>query len=214
MSTPTPAIGQRWLSDAETELGLGMVIEVNPRTVTILFPKSEETRVYARQNAPLSRIRFNEGDAIQDTDGKHWTVSAVHERQFVLRYDVMDENGETATLAETKLSPNIQLSRPSERLLACQLDNNEWYELRVMALRAREKLARSPVAGLVGPRVGLIPHQFYIAHEVAQRMAPRVLLADEVGLGKTIEAGLIIHQQLLTGRAQRVLVLVPDSLQY
>jgi ATP-dependent helicase HepA len=214
MSTPTPAIGQRWLSDAETELGLGMVIEVNPRTVTILFPKSEETRVYARQNAPLSRIRFNEGDAISDTDGKHWTVSAVHERQFVLRYDVMDENGEASTLAETKLSPNIQLSRPSERLLACQLDNNEWYELRVMALRAREKLARSPVAGLVGPRVGLIPHQFYIAHEVAQRMAPRVLLADEVGLGKTIEAGLIIHQQLLTGRAQRVLVLVPDSLQY
>ena len=60
MSTPTPAIGQRWLSDAETELGLGMVIEVNPRTVTILFPKSEETRVYARQNAPLSRIRFTE----------------------------------------------------------------------------------------------------------------------------------------------------------
>jgi ATP-dependent helicase HepA len=39
-----------------------------------------------------------------------------------------------------------------------------------------------------------------------------VLLADEVGLGKTIEAGLIIHQQLLTGRASRVLILVPDSL--
>ena len=39
---------------------------------------------------------------------------------------------------------------------------------------------------------------------------PRVLLADEVGLGKTIEAGMIIHQQLLTGRASRVLVLVPQ----
>ncbi|MDO8329208.1 MAG: RNA polymerase-associated protein RapA [Fluviicoccus sp.] len=214
MSTPTPAIGQRWLSDAETELGLGMVIEVNQRTITILFPKSEETRVYARQNAPLSRIRFAQGDSIVDTDGAEWTVSSVVERQFVLRYEVMNADGHTTTVAETKLSPNIHLSRPSERLLACQLDNNEWYELRVMALRAREKLAHSPVAGLVGPRVGLIPHQFYIAHEVAQRMAPRVLLADEVGLGKTIEAGLIIHQQLLTGRAQRVLVLVPDSLQY
>src|SRR5690606_39161327 len=51
-----------------------------------------------------------------------------------------------------------------------------------------------------------------IASEVAERHAPRVLLADEVGLGKTIEAGLIIHQQLLTGRAGRVLILVPDSL--
>jgi len=214
MSTPNPAIGQRWLSDAETELGLGMVIEVNPRTVTILFPKSEETRVYARQNAPLSRIRFVEGDTLTDTDNKEWTVTAVIERQHVLRYEVVDADGQTAALAETRLSPNVHLSRPSERLLACQLDNNEWYELRVMALRARDKLAHSPVSGLVGPRVGLIPHQFYIAREVASRLAPRVLLADEVGLGKTIEAGLIIHQQLLTGRAQRVLVLVPDSLQY
>ena len=39
-----------------------------------------------------------------------------------------------------------------------------------------------------------------------------MLLADEVGLGKTIEAGLILHQQLLTGLAKRVLIVVPDSL--
>ena len=214
MSISTPAIGQRWLSDAETELGLGMVVEVNPRTVSILFPKSEETRVYAKQNAPLSRIRFNVGDTINDTDNKTWLVTGVQERQFVLRYEVQDAAGKQSSFAETRLSPNIQLAKPCERLLACQLDNNEWYELRVTALRAREMIAKSPVAGLVGPRVGLIPHQFYIAHEVGQRLAPRVLLADEVGLGKTIEAGLIIHQQLLTGRAQRILVLVPDSLQY
>ncbi|OZB13028.1 MAG: RNA polymerase-binding ATPase, partial [Marinobacter sp. 34-60-7] len=57
-----------------------------------------------------------------------------------------------------------------------------------------------------------MPHQIYIAHEVARRHAPRVLLADEVGLGKTIEAGLILHYQLQTGRARRVLIVVPDSL--
>ncbi|MCF5223164.1 RNA polymerase-associated protein RapA, partial [Pseudomonas syringae] len=44
--------------------------------------------------------------------------------------------------------------------------------------------------------------------------APRVLLADEVGLGKTIEAGLVIHRQLLSGRANRVLILVPENLQH
>ena len=46
------------------------------------------------------------------------------------------------------------------------------------------------------------------------RYAPRVLLADEVGLGKTIEAGLILHQQLLLERARRVLIVVPESLMH
>jgi len=64
----------------------------------------------------------------------------------------------------------------------------------------------------MGSRTNLLPHQVYIASEVGQRHAPRVLLADEVGLGKTIEAGMIMHQQLLTGRASRVLVLVPPTL--
>ncbi|MCK5880260.1 MAG: RNA polymerase-associated protein RapA, partial [Sinobacterium sp.] len=57
-----------------------------------------------------------------------------------------------------------------------------------------------------------LPHQLYIAKRVAERAAPRVLLADEVGLGKTIEAGLILHHQLITGRAERALIIVPDSL--
>ena len=47
---------------------------------------------------------------------------------------------------------------------------------------------------------------------MASRYAPRVLLADEVGLGKTIEACLILHQQINRGRASRVLIIVPDAL--
>ena len=58
----------------------------------------------------------------------------------------------------------------------------------------------------------LIPHQLYIAHEVSNRQSPRVLLADEVGLGKTIEACLILNRLLVCGRANRVLILVPGSL--
>jgi ATP-dependent helicase HepA len=68
------------------------------------------------------------------------------------------------------------------------------------------------VAGFLGARISLVPHQLSIASEVANRFAPRVLLADEVGLGKTIEACLILHRLILTGRAERVLILVPDAL--
>jgi ATP-dependent helicase HepA len=63
-----------------------------------------------------------------------------------------------------------------------------------------------------GARTALLSHQLYVAANVGGRFSPRVLLADEVGLGKTIEAGLILTQQLQRQRAQRVLVLVPETL--
>lgn len=212
------AIGQRWLSDTETELGLGVLIDVDERSVSILFPKSDETRVYARSNAPLSRIIFNANDELQDQEGIYWTVESVEDRHGVVRYHVVrtleDGSEERKALNETRVGASIQLSKPLDRLLASQIDYKEWYDLRIEALLMQANMQSSPLRGLIGSRVGLIPHQLYIAHEVGQRFAPRVLLADEVGLGKTIEAGLIMHQQLKTGRSERILILVPDSLQY
>jgi len=63
------AVGQRYLSDTESELGLGVVIDVDDRCVHILFPQSEETRVYAKNSAPLSRVVFKIGDSIADQQG-------------------------------------------------------------------------------------------------------------------------------------------------
>jgi len=205
------AVGQRYLSDTESELGLGVVIDVDDRCVHILFPQSEETRVYAKNSAPLSRVVFKVGDSIYDQDGKSYTVNAVDEVMGVLKYGVDEhERG----IMETRLAANITLAKPLERLLAGRIERGDWYELRQDILRMQSALAGHPLKGLMGARVDIIEHQLYIAHEVGKRIAPRVLLADEVGLGKTIEAGMIIHQQLLTGKAERVLILVPDSLQY
>src|SRR5690606_2526129 len=123
-----------------------------------------------------------------------------------------DAPDERIPVPEIRLSHRLDLSGASDRLFAKQLDKNGWFELRHAALAARAHAERSRVQGLLGPRIDLIPHQLYIAHQVASRYAPRVLLADEVGLGKTIEAGLIIHQQLVTHRARRVLIVVPPAL--
>ena len=116
------AIGQRWLSDTETELGLGVLIDVDERSISILFPKSDETRVYARNNAPLSRIIFNVKDEVQDQEGVKWIVESVEDRHGVLRYDVVRslENGEQErkSLNEPRIGEQIQLSKPLERLLA------------------------------------------------------------------------------------------------
>ena len=204
--------GQRWVSNAELQMGLGTVMKVEHRTVTMLFLATGDIRTYARQTAPLSRVRFVPGDTILDHEGRGLRVESVSEQEGLLTYHGIDEDGRPVRLEEGKLSNFIQLNRPGERLFSGQIDRDAWFELRYQSLQQLNRLAHSDLYGLVGCRTSLIPHQLYIAHEVANRYAPRVLLADEVGLGKTIEAGLILHHQLLTERASRVLILVPESL--
>ena len=199
--------GQRWISDSEPELGLGSVLRLSAQTVTIVFPASGETRQYARDNAPLRRVRFRAGDTIHSHEDEALQVLAVTERNGLLHY----RHGQ-GELCETLLSDAISFNKPEDRLLAGQLDPTEVFDLRLAALQHQHQRRRSPVRGFVGGRIDLIPHQLHIAAEVSGRLQPRVLLADEVGLGKTIEACLVLHRLILTGRAQRVLILVPDSL--
>src|ERR1022692_630810 len=199
--------GQRWISESEPELGLGSVRRVTPRTVTIAFGASDETREYARDNAPLRRVRFRVSDSIKSQTNTLLMVQSVSERAGLIFYQ-----GDGKELCETELSDAISFNQPGERLLAGQLDPTEVFDLRATALQHQHRRRKSRVRGFVGGRIELIPHQLYIASEVAARLAPRVLLADEVGLGKTIEACLILHRLILTGRAQRVLILVPESL--
>lgn len=206
--------GQRWISDTESDLGLGTVMAVDGRTVTVLFLASGETRTYARSSAPLSRVQFGKGDVVASHEGWALTVERAEERNGLLTYIGRNEEGELVELPEGQLDNFLQFSKPQERLFASKIDADRWFFLRHETLSHAHHLAQTPVAGLCGARTSLIPHQLYIAHEVASRHAPRVLLADEVGLGKTIEAGLILHQQLFTGLAKRVLVVVPAALLY
>ncbi len=204
--------GQRWICDAELSLGLGTVMSCDIRSVTILFLSCGETRTYSKQSAPLSRVSFAPGDLIPSHDGWKMRIKSLQVDEGVITYLGEDEAGEATELHESQLDNFIQLNRPADRLFNGQLDASKLYQLRCETIHHQYRQARSPLQGLTGARTTLIPHQLYIAHEVANRYAPRVLLADEVGLGKTIEAGLILHQQLLTERAQRVLIVVPESL--
>ena len=212
MSVFTP--GQRWVSDGETELGLGTVLSLDDRAVVLLFPASGETRHYALRNAPLTRVRFTPGDSISHHEGWQLTVSDVSEVDGLLVYQGLREDGSPAEFAETMLDNFIRFRLASDRLFASQTDPLPWFSLRHETLRHHCRIQRSSLLGLAGVRTQPIGHQLHIAREVADRIAPRVLLADEVGLGKTIEAGLIIHRQLQTGRARRVLIVVPENLQH
>ncbi|MDP0563030.1 MAG: RNA polymerase-associated protein RapA [Candidatus Endonucleobacter sp. (ex Gigantidas childressi)] len=205
-------LGQRWVSDTEIEQGLGTVITLDARMVTLLFSATGESRTYSINNAPLSRVQFDRGDKAESREGWVMTVTKVTEKAGIITYTGLRNDDQEQELVETDLDDCISFHKPQDRMLAGRIDNDNNYSLRYKTLLHNHRILRSPVRGLIGPRVSLIPHQLHIAREVSSRYAPRVMLADEVGMGKTIEAGLILHQQLISGRAHRVLIIVPESL--
>lgn len=209
------ALGQRWISDTESELGLGTVIALDVRTLTLMFPACEENRLYARSDAPITRVIFNVGDTIESHEG--WSLfveEVINEKEGTVTYigHRNDTGEDKVSLREIFLSHQTNFNKPQDKLFAGQIDRMDRFAFRYRALKNQYAQHKNPMRGLCGMRAGLIPHQLYIAHEVGRRHAPRVLLADEVGLGKTIEAGMIIHQQILSGRASRILIVVPESL--
>lgn len=204
--------GQRWISNTESELGLGLILEVNFNRVTVLFLACDEKRVYAVDNAPLTRVRFSIGDKIESVDDENLIVLNIAENAGILTYVCKNENEKTIELEEMDLNHHIQFNKPQDRLFTGQTDPNHWFSLRYQTWQYLQRHSKSPVKGLLGTRAALIPHQIFIAHEAANRAAPRIMLADEVGLGKTIEAGLIIHHRLINGLSRRVLIIVPESL--
>ncbi len=175
--------------------------------VGIAFPASGVERMYAKDTRVLKRARFREGESVTSREGKTLTVEGVEEREGLLFYV-----GGGVEICESELLDSASFSSPQDRLMSGLADPGENFDLRFKTLRTQNELRRSPLRGFTGGRVDLIPHQMYILHEVSARQSPRVLLADEVGLGKTIEACLIIQRLRSVGKAERIAILVPESL--
>ncbi len=201
-------VGQRWVSGSEPELGLGIVSDVTANRVSVLFLACDERRVYAYDNNPLTRVRFVVEDKIETENGVIGVITDVIEHDGRVRYQI----GDQLLIDEIELSSHLQFNKPQDKLFLGQAEAGRWFSLRYETWKHLHRLHTSNVKGLLGARAALIPHQLYIAHEVARREKVRVMLADEVGLGKTIEAGLILHHRLHMGLSSRLLVMVPESL--
>jgi len=205
--------GQRWISDTESDLGLGTVLEVEHRQITVVFLATGETRIYAKETAPLTRVAFMPGDLITSHEGWQLRIDKVHEEDGLLSYfGKREDTGKQTILVEAGLDNFLQFGTPRDRLFAGLIDGLRWFSLRRNVFEHRHQLAHSPVRGLMGARVAVLPHQIYIAVEALRRRHPRLLLADEVGLGKTIEAGMIVHGSIVNNQVSRVLIVVPPAL--
>ena len=166
------AAGQRWASEMEPELGVGIIDAVEGRKIRLRFPDSGLIRLYAAQSAPLRRVVFHPGDRVADEGGAALTITAVETEG-----DLMVYCGDGKRLREDRLAGILAFDTPKERIMAGQRDTSALFDLRRRVLEYRCRMAGSPAEGFVGGRVDLIPHQFAIADAVSRRRRPRVLLA-------------------------------------
>jgi ATP-dependent helicase HepA len=203
-------IGQKWISETEPELGLGHIEKVEMRTIYLNFPRTQEKRAYRTDNPPIKRYHVQSGQKAS-FNGESHLVEAYREDQGLIYYGISSGEISEIDLDDAEGSVTDLWSK----LLDLNLDDLESFELRQKARETLHQMQSSPVQGLLGARINLIPHQFFIAHNAcAEARLPRRLLSDEVGLGKTIEAGLIYHKLKATGRIHRTLILIPEALKH
>ena len=146
-------------------------------------------------------------------------VTAIEGRVLVVHFP---HTGTTLRLAATsdalvprRSSRPVQADRERsllERLAAGEIDDTEDFLTRLDILHLLASREASGLGSFLGGRVRLFPHQLHVAERATARMPVRWLLADEVGLGKTIEAALIMNRLLHTQKIERCLVVVPEAL--
>ena len=96
---------------------------------------------------------------------------------------------------------------PAVRWTASRTSPTAWTASRLQRIRQAGGLG-----SFLGGRIQIFPHQLYAAERACHSDPVRWLLADEVGLGKTVEACLILNRLLHTGRAERTLIVAPETL--
>ncbi|NCN27216.1 DEAD/DEAH box helicase family protein [bacterium] len=199
---------QRVVSENEPELGLGWIAQMEDRTVDVYFPKAQSTRRYAAANAPIRRFVFERGRKF-----------SVEGRSGLVIEEIRELDGFFLLQAEGVEYSEAQILGAQEGQGALDLfatgfvTSFEAYQLRQDLQELDFDYSTSDLKGLLGSRVQLLNHQLSIAKGLSGNTPVRAILADEVGLGKTIEAGLVFTRMKKLGLAERALIVIPESLQ-
>ena len=116
---------QRYTSNGEPELGVGIVTETGNRKVQIYFPVSNEKRLYAEESAPLRRVIFKPGDTIIDTNNHPLLITQVElEGELYLYY------GKDRNLSEADLGDVVVTHGVVDRLFMGDVDSPQTFALR------------------------------------------------------------------------------------
>ena len=198
--------GDRLIHRFNPDLGPGRVVRVEKRTVVVQFPRAE------------SELRLAvDSDALEPVElpvGSHAMLEATGETVSIAAYQ---DNGRVRLADGREVEPDdlwpVQAGDSLfERLAHGDVDPLEEFSIRLDTLHLAAIREAGGLGSFLGGRIQLFPHQLHAASRATRSHPVRWLLADEVGLGKTVEACLILNHLLTAGRADRTLIVAPETL--
>jgi ATP-dependent helicase HepA len=136
--------------------------------------------------------------------------------RFAGREGITVVSGRDSALTEVPADTPIEQTSagPVEALASGQAGPASAFALRTRVVRLEALRRADSLGALLSSRVHVLPHQVGAAGRILSDRMPRFVLADEVGLGKTVEAGLVFAGMRQLGLADRVLVAVPEHLAF
>jgi len=143
-------------------------------------------------------------------------VGVVNSQNFLTKdgkisYEILFPNGKLEQINETEI---ISKYEPTVKRIISKhkTDSPKNFLIKYWANLFHSYYTSYQIKCITNSRLALMPHQINVAHRLSEEYFPRVILADEVGLGKTIEAGIYIKEMMARNLAERILIIVPATL--
>ncbi len=204
----------RYLPQPEWGVGHLLRLEDNDTKALVVFPARDGGPILvANRQGALKPVALTPGDTVVTSAGKAGSVKAEREgARGLRRYAITLDDGSEDELPESDLRALPPRPDLISTLKEGRVGDATNFLLRRSALQLDDERRCDAMGALLASRVMVKPHQVGVVQRVLSARRPRFVLADEVGLGKTIEAGMVFSALRLSGLARRVLVVAPSHL--
>ncbi|RKH15185.1 helicase [Corallococcus sp. CA053C] len=215
MASLVEGLKVRYLPQPEWGVGHLVSLQEEGSKALIAFPSREDAPVLvSTRGGALVPYQLPKGEPIQTPKGRKATIlgeepGARGLRRYVVRYE---DSGEEDELPESEVRALAPRSDLLSTLRDGRVGDAKAFMLRKQALVLDDERRGDALGALLASRVMVKPHQVGVVQRVLSARRPRFVLADEVGLGKTIEAGMVFSALRLVGLARRCLVVAPSHL--
>ena len=194
----------------------GVITENDGRIIRVSWDNANIPAQFTAADPPVSRVNLTGKPVQRRSTGQYVAVlnPVAASATPTWQCQVFSQDGgmpSTANIPEADLRP-LPVTDPMERFRANEIGSTKRYLLRQVTQQYRHQNLHDDLVSLGQSQVDIQPHQVSVVHKVISNYPHRFLLCDEVGLGKTIEAGMALKELRARAGVQRVLAIVPPNL--